>query len=167
MITSLDQCMYVQIISLSLEFRQYWKISNWQHPVSVNFTSFRMILLFFDFSASELAVFSYIILCHLDAQVVLSRSIIINVMASCSIHLEHVLIPGKLMVLWLSGVYCRLRKASWVFSGSYSSRFSFNPSAIDILFTSLTKFSSFVYYLCYCLIGYLSEHSLLDGSFDL
>ena len=89
------------------------------------------------------------------------------VTAFCSIHLEQVLIPGKLLVLRLSGVYCRLGKASWVFSASCSSRFSFKPSAIDILFTSLTKFPSFVYYLCYCLIGYLSKHSLLDGSFDL
>ena len=62
------------------------------------------------------------------------------VMASCSIHLEQVLIPGKLLILRLSSVYCRLGKPSWVFSASCSCRFSFNPSAIDILFTSLTKF---------------------------
>ena len=89
------------------------------------------------------------------------------VMAFCSIHFEQVLIPGRLLVLRLSSVCCTVGKASWVFSASCSSRFSFNPSAVDILFTNLTKFSSFIYYLCYCLIGYLSEHILLDGSFDL
>ena len=89
------------------------------------------------------------------------------VMAFCSIHFEQVLIPGKLLVLRLSGMCSAVGKAFWVFSASCSSRFSLNPSAIEILFTSLTKFFSFVYYLCYCFIGHLSEHSLLDGSFDL
>ena len=47
MITSLDPCMNVQIVSLNLKFRQYLKISIWCHPISVNFTPFWTILLFF------------------------------------------------------------------------------------------------------------------------
>ena len=132
------------------------------------------------------------------------------VMAFCSIHLKQVLIPGKLLILRLSGVFRAVRKLSRVYSESCSSRLSFNPSATDILFkggsrtaatskmeyfviivngwklltiitkhsildildppllfTSLTKFFSFIYYLCYCLLRYFSEHRLLQGLFDL
>ena len=67
------------------------------------------------------------------------------VMTFCLIHFEKVLIPVKLLVLQLSDVCCTVGKASWVFWASYSSKFSFNLTAINILFTSLTKFFSFIY----------------------
>ena len=132
------------------------------------------------------------------------------VMALFSIHLKQVLIPGKLLILRLSGLCCIVRKLSWVYAESCCFRLSFNASAIDILFkggsrtaatskmeyfviivngwklltiitkhsildildppllfTSLTKFFSFIYYLCYCLLRYFSEHRLLQGLFDL
>ena len=88
------------------------------------------------------------------------------VMTFCLIHFEKVLIPVKLLVLQLSDVRCTVVKASWVFWASCSSKFSFNLTAINILFTSLTKFFSFIYYLCYCLIGNLIERSVVDGPFD-